>query len=184
MAMIMIEYLLCSSTKSEWLRARKGPRVGSHLVRGKKGKKERERDTRGIRPKGTVAWNGMEHGMAMRRGQFALNCRIGRVSSRGDPRFFTDFRSRFFSSNNRLLAFAGNERIEDTYVQVCPSRDSSHVHFRDLHADDDACRWASKNRDRDLTNRQFPPSSAYMLVCVFFFAYIERRKSSRSRRET
>ncbi|XP_072758755.1 cytospin-A isoform X9 [Anoplolepis gracilipes] len=71
----------------------------------------------------------MEWSMAwycMRRGQFALNCRIGHVSARllarGSAIYRADFRRIFdfvsFSSNNRLLAFTGNERIEDTYVQT------------------------------------------------------------------
>lgn len=133
--------------------------------------------------------------MAMRRDQFALNCRIGRVSARLLAIYRADFRrdlrSRLFSSNNRSLT-GKRERIEDTYVQVCLSRaiplTSISMRF--------ACRRRRMSydgplkiyRDRDLTNRQFSPSSsAYMRMCVLFylfFFYIGRRESSRFRRET
>lgn len=106
--------------------ARSRLRGGSHS--------EREREvTRGIRSKGTTAeWNGMG------RGQFALNCRIGRVSA---SRENCSSRGSSVALRPRLLGRDGaGKRKLDTYLHMCRCalRDSSHVSFRDSYAED-AC---------------------------------------------
>lgn len=107
--------------------------------------------------------------------------------ARGSAIYRADFRrssiSSFLSSDKkRLLAFAGNERIEDTYVQVCPfARDSSHVDFHDLHADDDACVYKNLYKNLSSGLRSYEPTifskqqCVYMRVCMWFFFFCLRR---------
>lgn len=123
--------------------------VGSHFVRGKK--RERYSWNKTERNGGGMEWSMVWQWDVVSSHWTAESDASRRVSSREDSRFiariFADLRYRLSSSNNRLLAFAGNERIEDTYVQVCLSRaiPLTSISAICMPTTTHVVRWASKN---------------------------------------
>lgn len=119
--------------------ARSRPRGGSYF--------EREREvSRGIRPKGTTAeWNGMG------RGQFALNCRIGRVSASRENRSSRESFRRSLTSSPRMVPRSPASEKIGYYLHMCRCalRDSSHVSSRDSHAEDARDDLSIPSRERD-----------------------------------